>query len=133
MKTLTSSLEGKGDQVVPRWIEPKVCHYVFKILLSYCHVLFWPSVALVNIFHIFCILKTWNLATCRWQRWNFRFTLDIGLFTFSLLCSVDIYLSSVYHVFLSGAYCPLLSNNPITTCWISLYKSFVGWNASSIG
>ena len=31
MKTLTSSLEGKGDQAGPQWIEPKVCHYVFKI------------------------------------------------------------------------------------------------------
>ena len=30
MKTLTNSLEGKVDQVVHRWIEPKACHYLLK-------------------------------------------------------------------------------------------------------
>ena len=28
MKTLSTTLEGKTDQAVPQWIEPKVCHYI---------------------------------------------------------------------------------------------------------
>ena len=34
MKTLTTSLEGKSDQHVPRWIEVKVSHYIINIGLS---------------------------------------------------------------------------------------------------
>ena len=52
MKTLTSSLEGKGYQVGPRWIEPKVCHYVFKISFELLPCVTFIIVDLVNIFHI---------------------------------------------------------------------------------
>ena len=31
MKTLSTTLEGKTNQAVPQWIEPKVCHYIKSI------------------------------------------------------------------------------------------------------
>ena len=52
MKTLTNSLEGKADQVVPQWIEPKVCHYFFKSALKLVPCVTFIVVALANIFHI---------------------------------------------------------------------------------
>ena len=52
MKTLSSSLEEKADQDVPRWIEPKVCHYFFKSALELLPCVTFVVVALVNIFHI---------------------------------------------------------------------------------
>jgi len=52
MKTLTTTLEGKADQTVPRWIEPKACHYFFKSTLELLPCVTFIVVALVNIFHI---------------------------------------------------------------------------------
>ena len=52
MKTLTTTLEGKADQAVPQWIEPKVCHYFFKSALELLSCVTFIVVALVNIFHI---------------------------------------------------------------------------------
>ena len=51
MKTLTTTLEGKLDQPVPRWIEPNVCHYfINRFELVSCVTL--KVLALVNIFDI---------------------------------------------------------------------------------
>ena len=52
MKTLTTTLEGKLDQLVPRWIEPKVCHYFMNRYFELLPCVTLKVLALVNIFDI---------------------------------------------------------------------------------
>ena len=52
MKTLTHSLEGKVDQAVLWWIEPKVCHYFMNRYLELLSCVTFKVLALVNIFDI---------------------------------------------------------------------------------
>jgi len=52
MKALTTTLEGKPGQLVPRWIEPKVCHYFMNRYLQLLPCVTLKVLALVNIFDI---------------------------------------------------------------------------------
>ena len=52
MKTLTTTLEGKPNQHVPRWIEPKVCHYFINRYFKLVPCVTLKVLALVNIFDI---------------------------------------------------------------------------------
>jgi len=52
MKTLTTSLEGKPDQLAPWWIKPKVCHYFINRYFELVPCVTLKVLALVNIFDI---------------------------------------------------------------------------------
>ena len=52
MNILTTTLEGKPNQAIPRWIEPKVCHYFMNRYLELLSCVTFKVLALVNIFDI---------------------------------------------------------------------------------
>ena len=52
MITLTTTLERKPDQPIPRWIEPKVCHYFINRYFELVPCVTLKVLALVNIIDI---------------------------------------------------------------------------------
>ena len=142
MKTLTSTLEGKADQPVPRWLEPKVCNYFFKSTFELLRCVTFIVVALVNVFdfHLESCSnrRLWVLILCNaldlvHSEWRFEEWMEYGIYSCLLYQLVIVTFVSKCNSMLCVRHYTTILNFAVVFWWNTVWQSIHGNTLQQMG